>query len=126
MFCIGMLNAEKIIIENENNSFFSTVGSIELDVTEDKNFIEATMNRGTLRRNENSKLKKSYIYGIRLCLSEYTGKGKSWDRKICSQSYKINKNIHKKEIIQLNKHKFLIPNKKTENQWLFRLYACAY
>ena len=122
IFCMGILNAEKIIIENEKNGFFSTVGSIELDVTEDKNFIEATVNRGTLRINDKSKSKRNYIYGIRLCLSEYTNK--RWNTKICSQRYDINKNIRVKEIIQLNKHKFLIPNKKTKNQWYTIVIEC--
>ncbi|NOR56700.1 MAG: hypothetical protein GQ531_10920 [Sulfurovum sp.] len=85
IFCIGILNAEKIILQNEN-SRFSIVGSIELDVKEDKNFIEATINRGTLTRKSN----KGHIYGIRLCLSEYIGQERRWNTKICSQQYKIN------------------------------------
>ena len=119
---MGILNAEKIIIENEKNGLFSTVGSIEFDITEDKNFIEATMNRGTLRINEKSKSKRNYIQGIRLCLSEYTNK--RWNTKICSGRYDINKNLRLKETIQLNKHKFLIPNKKTKNQWYTIVIEC--
>lgn len=121
ILCMGILNAEKIILQNEN-SRFSTVGTIELDVKEDKNFIEAKINRGTLRISDRSKSKRNYIYGIRLCLSEYTNK--RWNTKICSESYDINKNIRGKETIQLNEHKFLIPNKKTKNQWYTITIEC--
>ena len=117
--------SENITIENEKD-IWNMVGTFEINKKVGKNLTEIEIIRATIRK-KNKKIKKDYLDNIKICYSKKV-KNK-WNTEVCSQKYKIGKQINYKDTIVLKNIELLIPiasiKKELNKYWLTVVIECG-